>query len=116
LMHKPRVGPLGMPAKKVLEMATLGGARAIGMAHEIGSLEVGKRADITVVDLGGVHTAPGADEVESELVYASRAPDVRHVLVDGRQVVRDGQLLTLDRQKVVTEARRQAERLLARVG
>lgn len=116
LLHKPRVGPLGMPAKQVLEMATLGGARAIGMAHEVGSLEPGKRADIAVVDLNGVHTAPGAEEVESELVYASRASDVRHVLVDGRQVVRDGRLLTLDRKQVVTEARRQAERLFARAG
>src|SRR5690606_9241439 len=54
LIHKPRSGPLAMPAEKVLEMATLGGARALGLQDEIGSLEVGKRADIAVVDLQGV--------------------------------------------------------------
>src|SRR5690606_11515039 len=100
LIHKPRSGPLAMPAEKALEMATLGGARALGLQDEIGSLEVGKRADIAVVDLQGVHVVPEAEQVHSQLVYSSRASDVRHVLVGGRQVVSDGRLLTLDRERV----------------
>ena len=108
LLHKPRMGPLAMPPMQVLQMATLEGARALGLQDEIGSLEVGKRADITVVSLTGAHVAPAAEEVASQLVYACRASDVRHVLVDGKQVVRDGELLTLDRARVVSEARTQA--------
>jgi len=114
LIHKPRSGPLAMPAEKVLEMATLGGARALGLQDEIGSLEVGKRADIAVVDLQGVHVVPEAEQVHSQLVYASRASDVRHVLVGGRQVVSDGRLLTLDRERVVRQAQVHARRLRER--
>ncbi|XXF76561.1 5'-deoxyadenosine deaminase [Myxococcaceae bacterium GXIMD 01537] len=115
LLHKPRVGPLAMPPMRVLEMATLEGARALGLEKEIGSLEVGKRADISVVDLRGAHASPSAPEdVLSPLVYAGRATDVVHVLIDGKPVMRDRQLLTLDAPAVVEAARRQSERVAKR--
>jgi cytosine/adenosine deaminase-related metal-dependent hydrolase len=115
LLHKPRKGPLAMPPMRVLEMATLEGARALGLQDEVGSLEEGKRADITVVDLRGLHASPSAPEdVLAPLVYAGRASDVVHVLIDGKPVLKDRQLLTLDAAGVVANARQHAERIAAR--
>jgi cytosine/adenosine deaminase-related metal-dependent hydrolase len=115
LVHKPRKGPLAMPPLRVLEMATLEGARALGLEDELGSLEEGKRADITVVDLRGVHSSPSAPEdVLSPLVYAGRATDVVHVLIEGKPVMKDRQLLTMDGPAVVANARKQAERVAKR--
>ncbi|MBF5044315.1 5'-deoxyadenosine deaminase [Aggregicoccus sp. 17bor-14] len=120
LLHKPRVGPLGMPPERVVEMATLGGARALGLEDEVGSLEVGKRADVTVVDLRALHATPAPDErpqdVLGPLVYAARASDVVHVLIDGRPVLMDRQLRTLDADDVAERARTHARRLAERAG
>ncbi|WP_375767190.1 5'-deoxyadenosine deaminase [Archangium gephyra] len=116
LMHKPRVGPRGMPPERVLEMATLGGARAIGMEAELGSLEEGKRADVTVVDLAGLHSTPADPrDVLSPLVYAARSSDVVHVLIDGKPVLKDRALLTLDAASVASNARQHSARIAARV-
>ncbi|KFA93605.1 5'-deoxyadenosine deaminase [Archangium violaceum] len=116
LLHKPRVGPRSMPPERVLEMATLGGARAIGMEAELGSLEEGKRADITVVDLSGLHATPADPrDVLSPLVYAARSTDVVHVLIDGKPVLKDRALLTLDAASVASNARQHSARVTARV-
>ena len=115
LLHKPRVGPRGMPAERVLEMATLGGARALGLEAELGSLEEGKRADVTVVDLSGPHCSPSdPGDVFSPLVYAARSTDVVHVLIGGRPVLKDRVLLTLDAAAVTASAHKHATRLTAR--
>lgn len=111
LIHKPRLGPLTMPAMRVLEMATLQGARAIGMEKELGSIEIGKRADLTLVSLHGLHATPNGPDVVGALVHAARAEDVRHVLIDGRVVMRDRELLTLDEERVRVQASTQARRL-----
>lgn len=95
-LHLPRFGPRAMPAGDVLALATTNGARALGLQDEIGSLEVGKRADVAVVDLSGPHLAPPGDDVHALLVYGATAADVRDVVVDGRLLVRDRQLATLD--------------------
>ncbi|HZS38786.1 MAG TPA: 5'-deoxyadenosine deaminase, partial [Polyangia bacterium] len=113
LLHKPRVGADGWTALQALELATLGGARALGLADRIGSLEPGKRADLIAVDLRTPHATPAADPV-SALVYAARASDVRHVLVDGRVLVENGTLTAatgLDRAEVIARADEQAKRL-----
>jgi cytosine/adenosine deaminase-related metal-dependent hydrolase len=115
LLHKPRVGPRGMPAERVLEMATLGGARALGLEDELGSLEEGKRADVTVVDLSGLHSLPSDPaDVLSPLVYAAQSSDVVHVVIDGRLVLKDRTLLTLDAASVAANARHHSARLTAR--
>src|SRR3954468_10397128 len=85
----PRVGPLSAPATSVLAMATINGARALGLADEIGSLEPGKRADLAVVALSGAHCQPEGEDLPATLVYAARASDVTDVFVDGRWLVRD---------------------------
>jgi 5-methylthioadenosine/S-adenosylhomocysteine deaminase len=115
LIQKPRHGPEALPAAQVLELATLGGARALGLEDEIGSIEVGKRADLIALNLSGPHVQPEADVV-SRLVYAARAADVRHVMVDGRMIVRDGVLKTGDLREIRREANRLARRLSRAVG
>jgi 5-methylthioadenosine/S-adenosylhomocysteine deaminase len=97
--------PTAAPAPAVLEMATLGGARALGREDELGSLEPGKRADIAVVALEAARLHPLYDPV-SHLVYAAKGGDVRHVVVEGRVLMRDRKVLTLDEAAVLAEANR----------
>jgi 5-methylthioadenosine/S-adenosylhomocysteine deaminase len=115
LLQKVSRGADALPAARVLRMATTGGARALGLEGEIGSLEAGKLADITVLELGRLHTTP-RPEVVSTVVYAAEARDVRDVLIDGRPVLREGRLQTLDEREVIAEAARQYELLAARSG
>jgi cytosine/adenosine deaminase-related metal-dependent hydrolase len=111
LIQKPRLGPDALPAAQALELATLGGARALGLEAEIGSIEAGKRADLTVLDLAGPHAQPEDADLISRIVYSARAADVRHVIVDGRIVVRDGVLKTADIGEIGRTANAEARRL-----
>jgi cytosine/adenosine deaminase-related metal-dependent hydrolase len=117
LIHKPRLGPAAMPAAAVLDMATMGGARALGMADEIGSLEPGKRADVVVLRRDGLHVRPLAgSSIESQVVYAHTSADVATVVVDGRVVVRDGDLVTGSQAVIREQAEGQRRALLGRAG
>ena len=102
--------PTVAPAAAVLEMATLGGARALGMEDRIGSLEPGKRADLVVVGLNEPRLHPLYDPV-SHLVYVAKGADVRHVVVEGRVIMRDRHVLTLDEKAVVEEADRRRDQV-----
>jgi len=113
LLQKVLHGPEVLPADRALRMATADGARALGLADEIGSLEVGKRADVIIVDLNQLHAAPQADIVSS-LVYSAQASDVRTTIIDGRVVMRDGELTTMNEADVITEANREAKALSER--
>jgi 5-methylthioadenosine/S-adenosylhomocysteine deaminase len=114
LLQKALHGPEAMPAATVLEMATLGGARALGLDREIGSLEVGKRADVIVVDLKHLHSTPHADPV-SALVYSARSSDVETCLVDGRILMKEKELLSMDRERILRDSQKQFGRLAARL-
>jgi 5-methylthioadenosine/S-adenosylhomocysteine deaminase len=116
LIQKPRLGPDALPAAQALELATLGGARALGLEAEIGSIEAGKCADLIVLDLGGLHTQPEDADLISRIVYSARAADVRHVIVDGKIVVRDGVLKTADVGEIRRSANAQGQRLRRAVG
>jgi 5-methylthioadenosine/S-adenosylhomocysteine deaminase len=106
LLAKSATGdPTVAPAAAVLEMATLGGARALGMEDRLGSLEPGKRADLVVVATGAARLHPLYDPV-SHLVYAAKGADVKHVVVEGRIVMRDRKVLTLDEAAVIAEGDR----------
>lgn len=100
-----QMDPQAISAKEVLRMATLEGAEAMGMADRIGSIERGKRADIIVVELDSPKTQP-VYSAESALVYAANGSSVRHTLVDGRFLMRDRKLLTIDLDEVVEHAKR----------
>jgi 5-methylthioadenosine/S-adenosylhomocysteine deaminase len=110
LLHKHRAGPRALPAPEVVRMATLGGAAALGLADQIGSLELGKRGDVIAIDITALHTVPAASPW-SAIAYAVRSCDVRHVAVDGAIVVRDGALHTLEVPAVRDQARAAAARL-----
>ena len=115
LLQKVGRGAEALPAERVLRMATIDGARALGLAGEVGSLEVGKRADVIVLDLDRLHTTPRPDIV-STIIYAASAADVRSVMIDGQPVLLDGVLQTLSEREVIAEAVRQYDLLAARAG
>ena len=100
---------------RALHMATMGGARAVGMEAEIGSLEVGKKADVILVDLDTPWCRPvRAENLPSNLVYNATGSDVTDVIVDGRVVVREKKVLTVDAPAVLRETQERAERIWAR--
>jgi 5-methylthioadenosine/S-adenosylhomocysteine deaminase len=106
-LHKVTAGdPTVLPAREALAMATIGGARALGLEREIGSLEVGKRADLVLVSASELHQAPQepAANPYSFLVYSTKAGDVHTVIVDGRIVVHGGRVQTLEEWSVRAEA------------
>jgi 5-methylthioadenosine/S-adenosylhomocysteine deaminase len=107
--------PRALPARTTLEMATIEGARALGMDAEIGSLEPGKRADLIAVSMTAARQTPMYDPL-SHLVYVTRGDDVKTTIVNGRVLMRDRKMLTLDEAEVLREARTMAERVRAAVG
>ncbi len=116
LLHKLATGdPRTLPAPVVLEMATLGGARVLGLSDRIGSLEAGKRADLITVSMRGARQTPLYDPI-SHLVYVSRGDDVETMIVDGRVVMRGRRVLTLDVDRVLAEARALAIEVRRAVG
>jgi 5-methylthioadenosine/S-adenosylhomocysteine deaminase len=102
--------PKVVTAEEAFALATINGARALHMDSDIGSLEEGKRADIVVVGLDSLHQTPRYN-VYSHLVYATKAGDVRTVVIDGRVVMRERRLLTLDEALIKQKARAIRERV-----
>jgi 5-methylthioadenosine/S-adenosylhomocysteine deaminase len=102
--------PKVITAEEALSLATVGGAKALHMDSEIGSLEAGKRADLVVVDLDALHQTPRYN-IYSHLVYATKASDVRTVIIEGRVVMRDRRLLTLNEPLIKQKARAIRERI-----
>ena len=113
LLAKVRTSTTALPARRAFRLATLDGARALGIGDVTGSLEVGKRADLVVIRTDGPHVEPGGD-VYSRLVYACTSRDVVHVLIDGHHVVKNGEHQLLDRETVLTRARSEAKKLMSR--
>lgn len=110
-LHKVNtLNPTVIDARQALRMATIEGARALGMEAEIGSLEVGKRADVIVVGADGFHQQPHYDPY-SLLVYSTKASDVETVIVDGRLVVDNGSVLTLDTRQILEKTRQYQRRI-----
>jgi 5-methylthioadenosine/S-adenosylhomocysteine deaminase len=102
--------PTAVPARTALDLATIGGARALGMERMIGSLEAGKRADLILVSTGAARQTPLYDPV-SHLVYVTRGDDVRSTIVNGKVLMRDRKLRTLDRAAVIADANRLANKV-----
>jgi cytosine/adenosine deaminase-related metal-dependent hydrolase len=102
-----------LPAVRVLQMATIDGARALGLDQEIGSIEIGKRADVIVVDLECLQTSPAPDVV-SALVYSAQPADVRATIIDGQVVMREGELTLMNEATVLADAKREAAQLRER--
>ena len=114
LLHKLQTrDPQAVSARTALEMATRGGARALGMAAQIGSLEPGKRADVIVVGMSAARQTPMYNPI-SHLVYATRGDDVRTTIVNGKVLMRDRKVLTLNEGSVLAEAREWATKSQSR--
>jgi 5-methylthioadenosine/S-adenosylhomocysteine deaminase len=112
LQKVDRMDPEAISAKTVLTMATRGGATAVGLGGITGSLEVGKRADVIQVAFDDVHHVPTYDVI-SHLVWVSDEQDVASVVVDGQVLMREGEMLTIDTNRVATEASAFAARIKA---
>lgn len=115
LLPRLKYGAVALGARDVFELATLGGARAVGLADRIGSLEPGKRADLAIVDLETPHAQP-VDDVYTALVYAVQAADVRTVLVDGVIRVKDRRVVGFETGALLRRVRRDRDAVFARAG
>ncbi len=116
MLHKVRCGPESMNARTVLRMATIGGARTLGLDHLIGSIEAQKKADLVMLDLNDFHTFPSYEaDPYSRVVYAASRGNVDSVWVDGKRVVERGKVRTVDKGLVLREADRSIARLLKRI-
>ena len=107
--------PTALPAQQTLAMATSMGARALHIGHLTGSIEPGKRADMIIVDVSAIHNSPrfqrDPQSVYAQLVYATKATDVTSVMVNGKWLMRDHQLLTLDQVDLLNGAKDYAQKI-----
>ncbi len=100
LIQKYLHGPQAMPAETVFKLATIEGARALGLEKEIGSIEPGKKADLVFVKRNQVHSIPD-ENIYAKLIYSTQPEDIRHVMIDGKWVMRDRRLLTIDESELL---------------
>jgi len=114
LQKHARSDPRALPAQAVLDMATRNGAAALGLGDKVGSIEAGRRADVILVDTRGPRQTPIFDPV-SHLVYVAHGDDVTTTIVNGKVLMRDRKILTLDEAKVLADARAAAETVRAAV-
>jgi cytosine/adenosine deaminase-related metal-dependent hydrolase len=116
ILQKARLlDPRVMDAETALEMATINGAKSLGLQNEIGSIEVGKKADLILVNLKGPHLTPSLNPISS-LVYAAEGSDVDTVIVDGKVVMENRVVKTLNESKILERARESGKELLDRAG
>lgn len=118
LIQKPVHGPTAMPALEVLRLATMGGATALGIAGETGSIEQGKKADIVLLDLTRYWNAPqtlAPGDIAGNIVHTAGPENVTAVMVDGSWLYRDGEHRTLDLRRTVDDARTELSTLLTRI-
>ena len=116
LLQKALHGPEVIPANQALRMATIGGAQALGLGDEIGSLEIGKRADVIVVTMNEFHSIPRSQQLASALVYSSQTDDVKYAIIDGAVVLHDGKLTTGDKETILSDAVAEQKVLMLRAG
>jgi 5-methylthioadenosine/S-adenosylhomocysteine deaminase len=115
LLHKLQTNdPRAVGAPTAVDMATIGGARALGMDKQIGSLEAGKRADLIIVGMSAARQTPMYDPI-SHLVYVTRGDDVQTTIVNGKVLMKNRKMLTLDEAAILRDARAWAEKVKAAV-
>ena len=113
LLPKHRSGVKAVPAQKLVELATIGGAESLGIGRDVGSIEVGKKADLVVLNMDAPHLRPRHD-LYTLLVYAARPSDVQHVMVDGDLVVKDRQLIPIDLSVILEDADKAMAKVMRR--
>jgi len=115
LLQRAIRGPDALPPREALALATIAGARALEREAEMGSLEVGKIANVILIDTQASHLVPSEDPYAT-VVFAARASDIKYTIAGGRVVMKHGELLVLDEDEVCETARRERRRLLERAG
>lgn len=116
LIQKPIHGPTALPADEAFEMVTLGGAAAMNLIDEIGSVEVGKKSDLVLIDMSRSHNMPAVGtNIYGRLVYETRASDVCLTMVDGKIVYEDGILQTLNENDILKQSDNSIKRVLSRI-
>ena len=115
LIHKPGSGVSSINAGQVLDMATISGAKTLGLEDKTGSIEAGKLADLAILNLNKVHLIP-VDNVVSQIVYSAQSRDITHVMVNGEWVVQNGVPLKMDKEEnIINEARQECTALINRL-
>jgi 5-methylthioadenosine/S-adenosylhomocysteine deaminase len=110
-LHKAnKLDPAVMDARTLVRMATINGARALGLEKVTGSLEAGKRADLIVIDLHKPHLIPMYNPF-SHLVYSARGHDVKHSIIDGQVVMEDRRLYTLDVEAIIERSKEKSRKV-----
>lgn len=116
LLQKALHGPEVVSANQALRIATIGGASALGLQNEIGSLEIGKRADVIVVALNELHLIPRSRQLASALVYSAQTNDVKDVVIDGAVVLRNRKFTTGNEETILVDAVFERKKLMQRAG
>jgi 5-methylthioadenosine/S-adenosylhomocysteine deaminase len=117
LIQKPLHGPTVMPAREVFRLATMGGAEAMGLEDQIGSIETGKKADLVLVSLDGLHANPVSTvDPYSLLVYTLRSSDVAMTMVDGQVLMENRSLKTIEHESVIKTCNTLIKKLRQRAG
>lgn len=114
LIQKPRLGPTALNAEQVMAMATINGAKTLGIEMETGSLEPGKKADLVILDLNHIHCQP-AENIYSQIVYSTTPMNVQTVLINGKIVMKNRELKTLDEKQITAKAKSELKKLLKRI-
>ncbi|WP_419394266.1 5'-deoxyadenosine deaminase [Cytobacillus praedii] len=116
IIQKPVHGPTAMNARTVFHMATIGGARAVGMENEIGSIEPGKKADLAILNLNDFHVYPSYDiDPISRIVYSATRADVESTIVNGKLLMENRQLKTIDKAIILKESNLAIKRLMKKL-
>lgn len=117
LIQKPLLGPTAMDAKTVFRLATIEGAKALHLEDEIGSIEIGKKADLVLLDLERANQPllDAPDNVYSAIVYSANKENVKDVMIEGEWVVRDGKSTLYDEKEIVEQGRDELKKLITRV-
>ena len=117
LIQKPKYNATAMDAETVFRLATIEGAKALHLENEIGSIEIGKKADLVLINLDNANQSVYDEDeiVYSKLVYSASGNDVRYVMIDGRWIVKSGKSKIYDQKKIFSEAKTELKKLLRRV-
>lgn len=116
IIQKPDHGPTAMDARTVFRMATIGGAKAVGLEDQIGSIEVGKKADLSILDLNDFHIYPSFDvDPISRIVYSATRADVESTIINGKIVMENRKMKTIDKEIVLRETNKSIKRLLKHI-
>lgn len=116
LIQKLRLGPKVMDCKKVLYLATMGGAKVMGMENEIGSLEEGKKADIIIMNLNKIHNTPSYNvDIESTIVYSAKSEDIETTIINGKILMENRKLNGMNEYEIIKKCNSSIERLCSKV-